>query len=194
MVDAHGPHYRLFAAVPLPDELKTRMKGIMEGLRERLSFQKWVHPHDLHLTLAFLGDTPAAAVDAVMSRLQEAAGRSSPFTLRLEQTGVFGPSRSPRILWAGVHGELDKLTRLHGDVELQLQSIGYTPEERAYSPHLTLARQYTGSGPLTREALSASFPDDGQPYHWTADSMLLYRSHPGRTPMYEALGTFPLGG
>ncbi|MDF2935519.1 MAG: 2,3-cyclic phosphodiesterase [Paenibacillaceae bacterium] len=185
---------RLFAALPLPEPLKAILKTDIEQLRKQLSFQKWVHPQDLHLTLVFLGNAAPSAIDPVTSRLREAAASKRPFSLRLQEAGVFGPPRSPRVLWAGIHGAVDALRELQTSVSDHLQTLGYMPEERPYSPHLTLARQYAGIGPVAAEALASAFPQGDPAYGWTADRLVLYRSNPGRMPMYEELESVPFPG
>lgn len=185
---------RLFVALPLPQPLKDIVKTDIEKLKQQYPFQKWVHPQDLHLTLVFLGDMASSAVDAVTERLREAAAGHRPFPLRLEEAGVFGAPRSPRVLWAGLQGEVAGLRELQAHVSDCLTTLGYTPEERAYSPHLTLARQYAGSSPVSREALAAVFPKEAGVYSWTADRLVLYRSHLGKLPMYEELVSVPFSG
>ena len=185
---------RLFVALPLPQPLKDTLKADIEQLKKQYPFQKWVHPQDLHLTLVFLGDMASSAVDAVTERLREAAAGCHPFPLRLEEAGVFGPPRSPRVLWAGLQGEVAGLRELQARVSDCLTSLGYTPEERAYSPHLTLARQYAGASPVSKEALAAVFPKGAEAYAWTADRLVLYRSHLGKLPMYEELVSVPFSG
>lgn len=182
---------RLFIALPLPEQLKAKMETELEQLRKELSFQKWVHPQDLHLTLVFLGDTAPEAVEGILARLREAVGKHRPFPLGLKEAGVFGQPHSPRVLWAGVIGALEALKSLQADVSSKLQTVGYVPEERPYSPHLTLARRYTGSEPLNRETLAAF--SAGEPaYEWTADRVVLYKTCLNRMPMYEELASIPL--
>ena len=53
--------------------------------------------------------------------------------------GTFGRSSSPRVLWLGVDGEVRALASLQRDVAGELEAIGFPREERAFSPHLTLA-------------------------------------------------------
>jgi RNA 2',3'-cyclic 3'-phosphodiesterase len=185
---------RLFVAMPLPQPLKDILKADLELLKKQYPFQKWVHPQDLHLTLVFLGDMDPSSIDAVADRLREAAAGRPPFPLRLEEAGVFGPPRSPRVLWAGLQGEVAGLRELQARVSDCLTSLGYTPEERAYSPHLTLARQYAGASPVSKEALAAVFPKGAEAYAWTADRLVLYWSHLGKLPMYEELASVPFSG
>lgn len=186
---------RLFVAVPLPDTLKAEIGAAMSGLKQRLSFRKWVHPDDLHITLKFIGEAPPSAIGAIETALERVAARSTPFPLALAGIGTFGAGPAPRVLWLGLGGRLEPLKALQSDVERQLASLGYEPEGRPYAPHITLARQYGGSAPMPREALKDAAglgPEadaDTPPRQWTVDRIALYRSHFGRSPMYEPIRT-----
>ncbi|TBL70065.1 RNA 2',3'-cyclic phosphodiesterase [Paenibacillus thalictri] len=183
-------HFRLFIAVPVSTEVKLGLKTICEPLKERLlSFQKWVHPEDMHITVQFLGNTPEDKLPAIRSHLESIAAGTAPLHLITGDLGVFGKPSSPSILWAGVKGDTDRLETLHRQVEQAMQQHGYEPEDRAYSPHITLARRYQGNAPFNRqEGLSQAY----SPLVWTADRLALYRSHLNRTPMYEMLYAFAL--
>ncbi|WP_158606863.1 RNA 2',3'-cyclic phosphodiesterase [Paenibacillus ginsengarvi] len=187
---------RLFVAVPLPAELKSAVGAALNDLKRQLPFQRWVHPEDVHITLKFIGEVPPGSAAAIERELERIAARSNPFELRLQGAGTFGSASSPRILWAGLGGKLPLLRSLQADVEQAMASIGYAPEERSYSPHLTLARHYSGSGPINKEPLEGLFPPEDRRLEWTADRIVLYRSHMGRSPMYEPLRTivFHAGG
>lgn len=188
---------RLFVAVPLPSELKAKVGTVAEELKRQLRFKKWAHPDDLHITLKFIGEVPSSSVAAIEGALERIAARSNPFPLRLQGAGTFGVPQSPRILWIGLGGKLQPLQSLQADTERELAELGYEPERRRFSPHLTLARQYSGGGPANVEPLASLFrEEDGQAPQWTVDRLVLYRSHLGRTPMYEAIRTvvFHAGG
>ncbi|WP_238996504.1 RNA 2',3'-cyclic phosphodiesterase [Paenibacillus pinistramenti] len=181
--------WRLFAAVPLPAEIKQRLDAWCREQRGRLKFQKWVFPEDYHITVQFLGDVAPPAVPGIEQALHAAAAATAPFELGLSGTGIFGRPESPRVLWAAVTGERDKLAHLHETVVSALEPLGFVPEQRPYSPHVTLAR---------KSAHGASF--DGsildQPSDfgvWQADSVVLYRTRMGRQPMYEAVAQVRFG-
>lgn len=171
----------------------------MEQLRQVQSYKRWVHPEDLHLTLKYIGDVPTAFIPAIETELEKVAARSNPFPLRLHGAGTFGLPHSPRVLWAGLGGAVEKLKQLQADVEGQMATLGYPPENRSYSPHITLARQYSGDAPAQEEELAVLFRldiEDGSALQWSVDRIVLYRSHLGRTPMYEPIRTivFHAGG
>ena len=100
----------------------------------------WSRADNIHLTLKFLGDISLLQVE----KLAEAASRSvedfAPFKIVLEQTGVFPPHGSPRVLWIGVNDLEGKLGKLHARLEDEAAKSGFKKEPRSFHPHLTLAR------------------------------------------------------
>ncbi len=185
---------RVFIAIPLPAAVQTAMARDMALLREQLSFQKWVHPEDLHLTLKFIGDIAPSALRALEAGLERVAARSVPFPLRLDGAGTFGPPRAPRVLWAGLAGGLQALHRLQADVERQAAEAGYAPEARAFAPHVTLARRFAGCDSVGPGVTGVTGVGAGKAWSadadWLVDRIVLYRTHMGRSPMYERIGEY----
>jgi 2'-5' RNA ligase len=95
-----------------------------------------MRPENVHLTLAFLGRTPAAALPAVLA----AAGRVAPrvFTLRVDEPGYW---RHNRIAWAGVREVPSELVALVGDLRAALLGAGVSFDTKAFAAHITLVRK-----------------------------------------------------
>lgn len=181
---------RLFVAVPVPPGVKHVIASWINELQPRLPFRKWVHPEDLHITLQFLGDTPSESVPRIYQVLKEIMTVARPFTLRVESLGFFGRSTQPSVLWASVGGDVEGIHGLQQKVTDALTPLGFKPEERNFHPHLTLARNYTGTIPFDRSMLSSfirpnSAVDDL--LSWKSNEVTLYRSHLNKKPMYEAI-------
>ena len=124
---------RLFVAIDIPEQIK---EALTRFTRE-LPVARWVPADQAHLTLRFLGDVGEQTFAAIKSAL---SGLSFPgFSLYLHGTGHFPPGKRPRVLWVGVEAN-DTLTALYRDLERALLAAGIPPEERPFSPHLTLAR------------------------------------------------------
>lgn len=184
---------RLFIAIPIPDEIRSILKESTETMKERYSFHKWVHPQDLHITLKFLGSTSAAARRQIVQSLSQLAGSFAAFDLQLEGWGAFGRPASPSILWAGVGGDLARLSALQSDVENAAADAGFEREQRRYSPHITAARKYNGKAGFQLDAFLADSALPAAPLPaWLVQQVVLYQSHLHRTPMYEAVEHFPL--
>ncbi|MBB3112307.1 2'-5' RNA ligase [Paenibacillus phyllosphaerae] len=191
--------YRLFLAVTLAPDVQAAAAAWSRELEQKLTFRKWVHPHDLHITLQFLGPTQLDQVDALQEAVQSAASRAAEasFTLTLGTLGTFGRPQRPSILWAGIGGDgFQLLTQLHAQICDATASLGFEPENRAFHPHLTLAREYNSEVPLDTGLLSRLKPptdENGKPLSWRVDNVTLYRSLLGQKPMYDPLASFPIG-
>jgi 2'-5' RNA ligase len=139
---------RTFIAIELSYAARAYLARLMKGLRADLPAVHWADPASLHLTLAFLGELDDERLAHARDAAQQAAAASSPFALRISGLGTFGPPHAPRVIWAGVGGDLDRLRHLHATLRAVLAARGFAPEARAFSPHLTLARL---RAPLPRE-------------------------------------------
>jgi len=125
--------YRLFVAIDLPEEVKRGMAGISGNLPGA----RWVPGNQLHLTLRFIGEADEALFQAIETALAGVRGAS--FSLALKGVGHFPPGKHPRVLWVGME-ESGPLLELQHVVESALAAAGIAPEERRFSPHITLAR------------------------------------------------------
>lgn len=124
---------RLFIAVDLPDDIKKSLAALGCGLPG----VRWLVPEHLHLTLRFIGEADAGQFAAIR---QGVTGQGlPPFNCRLQGLGCFPPKGRPKVIWAGVDAETG-LFRLQTAVEKNLRRLGLTPEERRFTPHITLAR------------------------------------------------------
>jgi 2'-5' RNA ligase len=141
---------RTFIAIDLPKPILDALAAMQEQLQSYLRSQKkaslfrWSPTKNLHLTLRFLGETTPSQSAQIVQRLQTLAATCAPFNLQLDLSshglGGFPNLRQPRVLWMGLAGELATLQQLQAQVEIMVQTVGFAPEERAFAPHLTLAR------------------------------------------------------
>lgn len=184
---------RLFIAIPIPNRIRPVISTWSEMLQERLRFKRWVHPADLHITIKYLGETDFKTANRVKERLRYTAKLQKPFTLSIGGLSTFGNPTSPRILWAGIHGEIDVLHQVFEQVEKEMVAIGFRPEDRPYNPHLTLARSFLG-GSLNKEEIVLAAQPKEEVLKWEVRELVLYQSHLGRTPMYQPLAIFPFSG
>ena len=147
---------RAFVAIELSDEARRCVGGLVAGLREAgVRGLRPVNPEGVHLTLKFLGDVSMSQVDAIAAAVEGAAADAQPFDLELRGVGGFPDLRRPRVLWVGVGGDLEALQRLYSAVEAALAPLGFPPEGRAFTPHLTLARLRDGT-PAEERARAAA--------------------------------------
>ena len=132
---------RLFIAVELPANVRQRLADVADELRgmglERL---RWVRPENIHITLKFLGETPAERRPQIEDALRAAAEGVATHELTLGELGKFGGRQNPRVLWVDLRGEVDALKALHKRVDARIAPLGFPSDERPFAAHLTLAR------------------------------------------------------
>ncbi len=131
---------RLFIAIDIDEDIKKRIGEMVEKLRTFAKDAKWVRSENLHLTLKFLGEVKdGVRVERIKRVLHEIATRTIPFSIHLSGTGFFPDEKRPRVFWIGVK-ESDELLRLFMEIDKELSSIGFSPEKRDFSGHITIAR------------------------------------------------------
>jgi len=143
---------RSFIAIELPDELKLELARLEDQLKShRQPWVKWVSPDGIHLTLKFLGDIAADRTEEITKAMAEATQGISPFQLEVKELGVFPNLRRVQVAWVGISGEVDKLSQLQKRIETNLTPLGFAPELRPFTPHLTLARLRDQASPDERQ-------------------------------------------
>ncbi|MGQ9573047.1 MAG: RNA 2',3'-cyclic phosphodiesterase [Dehalococcoidia bacterium] len=188
---------RLFVACELPAEMKATLASLQEALRRKEAPPvRWVRPEGIHLTLKFLGAVPQDRVTAICQALTPAVEGIPLLSLQLAEVGTFADRRGPRVLWVGIQGDIEPLTRLQERVKKALAPLGFPPEGRAFSPHLTLARVPDYMGRAERQALRELAKETPLPTAPAATirELSLMRSilGPGGA-VYERLAAFPFG-
>lgn len=150
---------RLFLAVELTDTIRSQAASLSGRLQKAAHFTSlratWVPPENLHLTLFFLGDVPAAQAQRLCRTMTDAAAAVPPFKLDFRKLGVFPPDgpKPPRVLWIGVHRPPEELIRLRRACSLAIQRAGLPVPDQDFTPHLTLARfrSTKGLGPFRQQ-------------------------------------------
>jgi len=132
---------RSFIAIELPDELKLGLAQLEAQLKmSKPPWVKWVNPYSIHLTLKFLGSIAVDRISEITKAMEEAIQGIPPFRLEVKDLGVFPNLRRVQVVWVGISGEVDKLSQLQQHLESNLARLGFAPETRPFTPHLTLAR------------------------------------------------------
>ena len=132
---------RAFIAIELPDAVKRELGQLEAQLKSgKQSWVKWVDPNSIHLTLKFLGNITSNSIGEITRAIEEAARGIPPFQLEVKGVGVFPNLKRVQVVWVGLSGEIDKLSQLQQRLESTLEHLGFAPEARKFTPHLTLAR------------------------------------------------------
>jgi 2'-5' RNA ligase len=132
---------RSFIAIELPTELEQELARLETHLKTgNQPWVKWVKPDSIHLTLKFLGKIAAGTTAAITEAIEKSARGIEPFRLKVEGLGAFPSIKRVQVAWVGISGEVADLIRLQKRLESNLTPLGFTPESRPFTPHLTLAR------------------------------------------------------
>ncbi|MBJ6798616.1 RNA 2',3'-cyclic phosphodiesterase [Geomonas propionica] len=124
---------RLFIAIELPEDIK----ATLSSFNAEIPALRWVPSDQVHLTLRFLGDVLPQTVAVLKKNLAAVSFTAFPLTLR--GVGHFPTHGHPRVLWVGLEGSRPLLA-LQQQIESAVTGTGIPPEERGFSPHITLAR------------------------------------------------------
>ncbi|MFI5098835.1 MAG: RNA 2',3'-cyclic phosphodiesterase [Candidatus Acidiferrales bacterium] len=135
---------RLFVAIDIPEDVRTTIGALAAKLRPTYRDARWVRIEGLHVTLKFIGETPSEKAAEIKAALASIPPRAS-IPINFRGLGFFPNERRPRVLWVGIETG-SELAALAEAVETALGALGFPREERAFSPHLTLARFDTPRG------------------------------------------------
>lgn len=176
--------HRLFVAIRPPAAIRGLLLGAMGGI----SGARWQSEDQLHLTLRFVGEVDrhrAGDIHAALGGIHHA-----PFEIALNGIGAFERRGQPDAVWAGVAPH-EPLKGLHKKVDAALIRVGIAPDERAYLPHITLARLKRSSGPVGN-LLEQSGGLSSPPF--TVDSFALFESDlTEEAAVYSIIERYPLG-
>jgi 2'-5' RNA ligase len=184
---------RAFVAVVPPDTACAELAAAVTPLRSPHPDLRWTPAAQWHLTLAFLGEVDEGVLPELTERLARAAHRHAPMVLTMSGAGRFGD----RVLWTRVRAERTPggadLRRLAAAVTAAARRCGIGVDDRAYRPHLTIARSRGGTDLRPLVAQLSGFA--GTP--WAADALHLVRSRLGAGPqgtaVHDVLQTWSLG-
>ena len=153
---------RAFIAIELPPELKLEIDRLQSQLKSgAASPVKWVDPGSIHLTLKFLGNIASNKIGEITKAMEDAARTIPPFHLEVKGLGAFPNLKRVQVVWAGLKGDIDKLNQLQQRLESNLRDSGFTPETRAFTSHLTLARVRDQASLDERQRLGQLIADTG---------------------------------
>jgi RNA 2',3'-cyclic 3'-phosphodiesterase len=182
---------RAFFGLPVPEPQRDELgRFIAECARIAPGF-RWATLENLHLTVRFVGSVNRSVVEGVADTL---SGRlPASFALALGDVGTFGRGRVVRVVWLGLRAGADGVTGVAAQVEAECVRAGLAPEERAFQPHLTLARARGREG-SSLDDLPADLPAPPQLEPWQADELILYASRLSRSgAIYEVMRSLLLG-
>jgi RNA 2',3'-cyclic 3'-phosphodiesterase len=195
---------RIFVGIDLDSQVQTQIERFLEGIQGLAPDARWMRPESLHITLKFIGEQTPAQVEAIASTLRRV--KASAFDLHVSGYGFFPTAKAPRVFWIGI-SPVPELAALAATIDDATSEAGVPREERAYNPHLTLARGGAGRrsgspkwgngdtantifGMLQKRLAALKEPSFGT---MTAGKFILYQSQLSPAgSKYTRLETFPL--
>jgi len=186
---------RCFIAIDIDKNNRAALGDLQQQLKSEVDIKKsdvkWVKPDNIHLTLKFLGEIRDEQVVDVCNIVKDVAGRHNSFELDIESVGHFG-GRSARVLWVGTGKGRENLLQLQKDLEQQLASAGFPPENRAFSGHLTLCRIRNSKAGIKLAQVAEQY-GDFKVGVMPAESVSVYQSElTPAGPIYTVLGDYKL--
>jgi 2'-5' RNA ligase len=194
---------RLFIALDIDDPIRERITRFVDEVRHFSPDARWVKPEALHVTLKFIGEQPDDTLEKIKQALKDVSAATT--EIRFRSYGFFPTPKSARVFWIGMESG-PQLTQLAAAIDESMANLGIKKEDRAFSPHLTLARAAGGSGSprwrkghgpnrafsYLQEKLSAlPVPEFGT---MTPREFFLYQSQLSpKGSKYTKLARFPLG-
>jgi 2'-5' RNA ligase len=133
-------NFRAFIAIDLPANIRSSLAEAQEMLKSFGFRAKWVRPQNIHLTLKFLGNIDRGHIHEIIAAMTLTADDFSGLSLFAKEIGVFPNIRRPRVIWAGLNGQLEILKNLQQTLDGHLAGAGFPKETRAFKGHLTLGR------------------------------------------------------
>jgi 2'-5' RNA ligase len=193
---------RLFIALDIDEEIRQRIGRFLDSISGFSAEARWVRLESMHITLKFIGEKAGEILSSLQEKLQDV--KVPPFQLTFAGTGFFPTPKSARVFWIGIQAD-SQLQSLAAAIEEATAQLGIPKEDRAFSPHLTLARKTGGSGSprkqkddrpnrafqrLQEKLATMPSPEFGT---MTAREFFLYQSQLSRSgPRYTKLQSFKL--
>lgn len=182
---------RLFVAIGASDlnfDPKVELKKLRVNLDKKKIDYRWVPRENYHVTLSFLGETTAEKIEPLAKMLEKLAHKHEFFHLKIHGLGVFPSVKEGRVIWMDIQNSM-ALRALQEECDRWLRELGFTPDDKAYTPHLTVARLRSPKSmtDMISPLINHKFGE------MAVKHLTLYESKlAGPFPVYEPLMKFPL--
>jgi RNA 2',3'-cyclic 3'-phosphodiesterase len=187
---------RAFIAIEIPAGIQQAISRETSTLRQALPARlvRWVAPQNIHLTMQFLGDISPQDLEQLAAGLKDEVARQTAFEVLANGIGAFPNPRRARVLWVGLEAPA-ALPMLYQVVTKVTTRLGHVPEERGFSPHVTIARvdRQAAAADLTRIHAALERSRLGSIGQFQVDSVKIFKSDLRPTgPIYTCLHSLPL--
>ena len=180
---------RCFVALDLPVPVRNHLANVVRPMHGRYQV-RWVEPEHMHATLLFAGDIDDDTTDDLASILDELP--LGPMSLHLDQLGHVPPRGVPRVLWAGLGGDIEVVDALQAELAERGEDLGIERDPRGFTPHVTLGRVKSPFGALALIDDLQELAAQLKPKPFAPTALTLYASEllPSG-PVYEVIATRP---
>jgi RNA 2',3'-cyclic 3'-phosphodiesterase len=174
--DKKAQVWRVFCAVELPREVREKLEDHTVRLRRQVPdvAASWSRVENIHLTLKFFGNVAVDRIATISAAASQTVKGFSAFEIEVGGTGVFPRTSRAQVLWIGVSDPSGKLSALQSKLEDQCVAAGFPKEDRAYRPHLTIARIRKPDGARRLAETHLNLPFKSIPL--TVTELILFRS------------------
>jgi 2'-5' RNA ligase len=124
------------------DTVLNRLAAAQKHLIQTGADLKLVEPQNIHITIRFLGNITQATAEKIFNEMKQV--QFTPFNVQIKGIGAFPNPNYPRVVWAGITTGADQLKSVFSQLEPRLRGLGFTPDQKGFSPHLTIARVRSG--------------------------------------------------
>lgn len=187
---------RSFLAFELPPDIRGVMEKVSAEVKKLDLDVRWVRVENIHLTVIFMGSIDQGKISRMAQDIGRICTRTRAFQISVKGVGFFPDMRRPRVMWLGIDGELERLSRFRDDLQRPLSKFGIKEEKRPFRPHLTLGRfRKGGTNQRARlEELVRKYGNLKSP-PCSVEELVLFRSDlkPSGAE-YTKLSSWPLGG
>ena len=180
---------RMFIAVEIPEDIRRSLGEYANILKRLVPNVKWVSAENMHLTMKFLGEVDEKRIAEITEFSKLALKGFGSFTVEFSHLGFFPNARSPRVIWIGTSGAVDRLLELYQDLEESLEKIGFDREAKMFSPHLTIGR----AKHQAQIVVPSCIPEFEEVSFEVKGISLIKSTLTPQGPLYETLSDMPFG-
>ena len=186
-----GTLLRTFACITIPNPQMKILSDWISFRRRESHELRWAYPETMHITLKFCGEKPSETVSMLLNNLKNVSSIGQ-FDIYIEDIGGFPDLIRPRVVWASVKGNMERLSAVRNEVEEAALKASIPRENKKYTPHVTIGRRNSDS-PLPEEVLSSMRCAALVTEPWTVRDITLMRSELSPMgPKYTPLGLFKI--
>jgi RNA 2',3'-cyclic 3'-phosphodiesterase len=185
--------WRVFCAIEIPTEVRNRVLEHADRVcQAALSVQaSWTKMENIHLTLKFFGNVERDKISKISRAADAVARQFSPLKIHVDGTGAFPKHGPARVLWIGLNDSSGKLIDLQKQFDRECAQEGFAAEDRAFHPHLTVARLRSSQGARRLSEVHGKTKFD--PVDFTATGLTVFRSElSGKGSLYSVISQHPL--